>query len=256
MKKELAEAVGTVTDLVISFDTTGSMNPCIADVREHLRKLVVQMSKDIKGLKIGIIAHGDYCDGPNCIKSIDLTTDHDAVIDFINKTPDTGGGDADECYELAISKAADMSWSGSNGAFVLIGDASPHGPDYPQNTDHLDWRKELARLKKKTRVYGMQCLRMERNPDNGFWEALAEESGTPLLQLGQFDESAETLGAVAYAASGDKKLFSRYKDATYSARVATRGVVAPTMCMNFDSLEASMESPTEEKAPEPKSDPD
>ena len=49
-------------DLVISFDTTGSMYPCLAVLRETVAKAVKRLFKDIPELRVGIIAHGDYCD--------------------------------------------------------------------------------------------------------------------------------------------------------------------------------------------------
>lgn len=206
------------TEVVFSFDTTGSMSPCVEDVKSKLHTVVAGMFKNIKGLRVGIITHGDYCDGANCIRTLDLTDNVDTVLDFINGTPSTSGGDADECYELALHKARGMSWTNENGAaFVLIGDASPHEPNYYGNTDKLDWRVELNNMRDAgIRVYAMQCLRHSGSRDNNFWEAVAEIAGTPLLQLSSFNESTAALGAVAYstavrASSENRAAYREYR---------------------------------------------
>ena len=232
--------LGNVVEVAFSFDTTGSMSPCIADVRKQLKELIVQMSADIPGLRIAIMAHGDYCDGPNCLYTLDFTEDHDAIIKFVEEVPNTMGGDVDECYELILHKARELSWTGK-GAFVLIGDAAPHAPDYPDNTDHLDWLEELQELCGITKVYAMQCMRGRIGSNNKFWDKVAETAGTKLLQLNDFEESAATLGAVAYAASGDKGLMESYRGC-----VTRCCAMSADMVENFDAIERSMDDDEEE----------
>jgi len=52
-------------EIVFSFDTTGSMAPCLGKVREKVSETVQRLLKDIKNIRIGVIAHGDYCDDVN-----------------------------------------------------------------------------------------------------------------------------------------------------------------------------------------------
>ena len=49
-------------DIVFSFDTTGSMYPCLAEVKRRLAALVAMLFKLVPNLRVGIIVHGDYCD--------------------------------------------------------------------------------------------------------------------------------------------------------------------------------------------------
>ena len=49
-------------EVVFSFDTTGSMYPCLTQVRRHVKSTVTRLGEEIPGIRIGIIAHGDYCD--------------------------------------------------------------------------------------------------------------------------------------------------------------------------------------------------
>ena len=46
-------------EVVFSFDTTGSMYPCLTQVRRKIKETVTRLLDEIPGIRIGIIAHGD-----------------------------------------------------------------------------------------------------------------------------------------------------------------------------------------------------
>ncbi len=49
--------------------------------------------------------------------------------------------------------------SGSTRSLVMIGDCNPHGPNYPLNREHINWRTECQSLKEEAiRVYAVQAL--------------------------------------------------------------------------------------------------
>lgn len=52
-------------DMVIAFDTTGSMAQYIGAVRKEVSELIPQLFKDNEDLRLGIVAFGDYCDMNN-----------------------------------------------------------------------------------------------------------------------------------------------------------------------------------------------
>ena len=191
---EMKTNLGGASSVVFSFDTTGSMRSCIGQVRQKLRDLIEMMTADIPDLKVGLIAHGDYCDGDNCIAILDLTNDLEKIMNFITSTPNTGGGDAPECYEYALQTAKNMSWPKEGGSLVLIGDDEPH----EENPNNIDWRKEVAELlEKNVKVFPMQCLYSpHRSGPNKFWEEVSGLSGTPLLMLESFSDSSNVLEAV------------------------------------------------------------
>lgn len=49
-------------DMVIAFDTTGSMASCIRSVKEYVTELVPKLFAVNPNLKLGVVAFGDYCD--------------------------------------------------------------------------------------------------------------------------------------------------------------------------------------------------
>ena len=71
------------TDIVISFDTTGSMYPCLAEVRRHTTAMTDRLFREIPDLRVAIIAHGDYCDGPKVITKLDFTDNQEEIKKFI-----------------------------------------------------------------------------------------------------------------------------------------------------------------------------
>lgn len=233
--KEMAANLANTTAMVISFDTTGSMSPCIAQVRQNLKTLVESMTQDIPGLKIGLIAHGDYCDGDNCINILDLTDDLEKIMNFINNTPNTSGGDVPECYELVLQTAKGLSWPAEGGSLVVIGDAIPH----EQNPNNIDWRAEIAALlEKKVKVFPLQCLyRSNAKKTNLIWEEVSGLSGTPLLMLESFGDSANHLEALGYAAAGE----TAYKNyvGKFASEVASgkRASASHNLCDNQSKLD-------------------
>lgn len=254
--QEMKSNLGGSANVVFSFDCTGSMAPCINQVRQKLRDLVEVMSADIPGLKIGLIAHGDYCDGDNAVLSLDLTDDLEKIMQFISTTPNVSGGDAPECYEYALQTARKMSWPKEGGSVILIGDDQPHEPNektkfnaqtYPNNPDNIDWKDEVQKLLElNVKVFPMQCLyNQSRREVNQFWENISQISGTPLLMLESFDDSANTLEAVAYASSGDVA-YAGYKS-KFSAEVdrGIRTCATSNLIDNQDKLEAYASKPKE-----------
>jgi hypothetical protein len=93
-------------DLCITFDTTGSMYPALTQVRRNVTKLIQDLFRLSSGIRIAIIAHGDYCDAghPYVIKTLDFTSDLNTIVNFVQNVEPTHGGDAPECYELVLNK--------------------------------------------------------------------------------------------------------------------------------------------------------
>jgi len=133
-------------EVIFSFDTTGSMYPCLTQVRRNVGNMVKKLFKQIPNIRIGIIAHGDYCDegDPYVITMLDLTDDEKEITNFVKNVDSTFGGDAPECYELVLYEARGFSWSsGKSKVLVMIGDDIPHTASYAGNTKNLDWFRWL-----------------------------------------------------------------------------------------------------------------
>ena len=193
-------------EIVFSFDTTGSMYPCLTQVRRKIKNTVTRLIDEIPLIKIGIIAHGDYCDeGSTYVTKIfNISGDVDAICDFVQNVEPTGGGDAPECYELVLHESQSLSWSKSaTKSLVLIGDDIPHPPAH--NPKKLNWRKELDKLAEaEITVYGVQAL--NRPHATPFYQELAEKSGGFHINLDQFSYIRDLFLAVCYQQSSNEQL--------------------------------------------------
>ena len=159
---KVAESSATdgMLDMVIAFDTTGSMSAYINAVKNHVKELVPKLFGSNPDLRIGIVAFGDYCDMKSkdnfgkAYQVLDLTNDENEIIKFINEAQNTSGGDGDEFYELVIKKITEeTAWrEGSTKAVLLIADAAPHKVGYSYRSivsnAQIDWREEAKKASK------------------------------------------------------------------------------------------------------------
>lgn len=210
----------TNTEIVFSFDTTGSMYPCLTQVRRKVKSTVTRLLDEIPGIRIGIIAHGDYCDASSTYvtKKIDLSGDVDKICHFIQNVEPTGGGDAPECYELVLHEAQSFSWIPTNSkTLVLIGDDIPHAP--AQTPQKLNWRKELEKLAALgVTTYGVQAL--NRPHATPFYKELAEKSGGFHLNLDQFSYITDLFLAVCYQQSSTDQLQAYEQEVVAQGRMS------------------------------------
>lgn len=188
-------------EIVFSFDTTGSMYPCLGQVRKNIEQVVGDLFKEIPNLKIGLVAHGDYCDeGRSYLtKHVDLTSDIYSLTQFARNVGPTGGGDAPEAYEHVLMLAGkSFQWTlNSRKILVMIGDDVAHEPNYQLNKLRTDWRTEAASLSEKgIKVYTIQCL--GRGHATRFWEHLAHLGGGQHLQMSQFADIVTLVNAIVY----------------------------------------------------------
>lgn len=148
-------------DMVIAFDTTGSMAAFIGAVRQEVADLIPKLFKDNPDLRLGIVAFGDYCDMVNAQEFGDAyqcimpTDNENELIRFIKESRDTNGGDGDEFYELVIKKIVEETpWrEGSSRSILLIADSWPHRLGYSYENiikdNQIDWRNEARKSAEK-----------------------------------------------------------------------------------------------------------
>ncbi|XP_064614509.1 LOW QUALITY PROTEIN: uncharacterized protein LOC135478168 [Liolophura sinensis] len=199
-------SAGRPVEVVFSFDTTGSMYSCLTEVRTKLRQACTRLLRDIPNIRIGVIAHGDYCDQRSqyVLRSVDLTRDVDSLCAFVNDVPSTGGGDTPECYEWVLRKAQTLDWSDEAAkALVVIGDCEPHPPGY---TDQgINWHQELDVLVgMDVKVYGVQA--QNQSGVKEFYEEMADRSAGCYINFKHFNLITDMFLAVCYKESSAEQL--------------------------------------------------
>ena len=219
-------------EVVFSFDTTGSvifffnkqinktkflrfmcyphfkMFACLAEVRRGVEQAVARLQAEVPGIRIAIIAHGDYCDANSTYvtRQLPFTQDGAALCRFVRTVGATGGGDADECYELVLHEACGLPWTpGSTRALVLIGDSNPHGPAYPLNKQRINWKTECEALRlAAVRVYAVQAL--NRREATAFYREMASLTDGFHLRLDQFSSIVNFMLAICFREEGGQAL--------------------------------------------------
>lgn len=199
-----------LTDLVIAFDTTGSMASYIAAVKKHVKELIPSLFKQNPNLKISIVAFGDYCDMDSktefgrAYQVTKLTNDANALIDFVTNAKNTSGGDYQEFYELVIKKITEETdWrEGSNKSVLFIADATPHEIGYSYagkvSKNTIDWRQEA--MKANSRGIKFDTLRIEKSID--WYAELSQLTEGVCLDFKSSNKTADLVEATVLARGG------------------------------------------------------
>lgn len=198
-------------DMVIAFDTTGSMRSYINAVKEHVKELIPRLFRQNPDLRIGIVAFGDYCDMPSkdkfgrAYQVRKLTNNEDSLIKFITNAQNTGGGDEDEFYELVIKKTVEeTNWrKDSTKVVLLIADATPHKIGYNcldrVVNNQIDWREEAKKASEKGIKFDTLTIRRTE-----WYKELSKITGGVSAPFSTSSKTSQLVEAAALARGGEK----------------------------------------------------
>lgn len=232
-------------DILISFDSTGSMYPALSEVRRRVSDFIDTLFDSHDDLHMGILAHGDYIDydRPYLTKHVDLTNNKETLKHFVNTVERTNGGDSDEAYELVLHEAQYMSWrKNAKKVFILIGDAEPHEPRYRHGrfTVHYKWEDKAYELKKADiTVYPVQALAYS---DGRMYKYLSRLFNTPHLKLDQFSQITQLLTAISYKQDSDDRVTEYAKNLQDSGQMDRSLAYAFNLLLNADNLISGISS--------------
>lgn len=228
----LSEDTDGMLDMVVAFDTTGSMSAYINAVKHHVLDLIPKLLNSNPNLKIGIVAFGDYCDMESpktfgkAYQVLPLTNSKSDLISFIKDAKDTHGGDGDEFYELVIKKITEETeWrEGATRSVLLIGDCNPHkvGYSYSPMVYHnlIDWREEAKKAANK----GIKFDTLTIGSPKDWYKKLSEMTNGISLSFNNSTKTAQVIEASALSRGGsatraifEKEMSLRADDAEMSA---------------------------------------
>lgn len=208
--KPVASTTDGMLDMVIAFDTTGSMASYIKAVKKHVTELVPKLFKANPNLRLGIVAFGDYCDMISkdvfgrAYQVLKLTNDEEKIINFVKKAQDTSGGDGDEFYELVIKKIVEeTNWrEGSTKAVLLIADANPHRVGYSYGNrvinNQINWREEAMKAAAKGIKFDTLTIR-----DLQWYKELSEMTNGISAPFKSSDKTSQLVEAAAMSRGGE-----------------------------------------------------
>lgn len=220
------KSVDGMLDMVIAFDTTGSMSYYIKAVKRHVMELIPKLFAANPKLKISIVAFGDYFDMDSkndfskAYQVIDLTDNENKLIKFVERARNTCGGDGPEFYELVIKKIVEeTSWrEGSTKSVLLIADSLPHELGYSYNNiirnNQIDWRKEARKAAAKgIKIDTMQCS------DYSWYKELSKITNGINLPFKTDSKTSQVIEAASYARGGEstRELFKTTMDSALAS---------------------------------------
>ena len=117
-------------DIVIAFDSTGSMSGEINQVKQQITRIGTTLVTMVPKARISICTYRDTGD-EYVVRGLPLTGDIQQVASYLEKIQAGGGGDTPEAVQEGLR------WSITNNAFnpgarkviLLFGDAPPHSED-------------------------------------------------------------------------------------------------------------------------------
>jgi hypothetical protein len=120
-------------DIVICFDSTGSMGGEIDQVKRQIEQIGQTLTTLVPKTRIGICTYRDHGD-EYVAKGLPLTSSIQDVSDYLSRIRAGGGGD----YPEAVDEG--LYWSTSQNRFrpaarkviLVFGDAPPHAPKLPR----------------------------------------------------------------------------------------------------------------------------
>jgi hypothetical protein len=195
-------------DLIIAFDSTGSMSHYIQAVRNHVSSLVDSMLQENPYVNIGIVVFGDYCDMQNATtfgrayQVLSPTRDARQLENFIRTSKNTFGGDVDEFYELVLEKIlTETPWRDSaNKAVLLIGDAGPHIKEHRYKFNYPvspDWREVCEGMAKAGIIVDTLDIK-----NVSFYREVAKITGGVCIPFNNSAKTVELLEATSLARGG------------------------------------------------------
>ena len=112
-------------DVVITFDSTGSMQGEIDQVKNQIQRLGSVLFDLVEKTRIGICTYRDFGDG-YVVDGLPLTDNLAEVVLYLEKIKAGGGGDEPEAVEEGLRYATSQKFRDSARKIVLLfGDAAP-----------------------------------------------------------------------------------------------------------------------------------
>lgn len=212
-EEKVASASDGKLDMVIAFDTTGSMSAYLNAVRKHCTDLVPKLLSANPDMRISVVAFGDYCDMKSstdfgdAYQVLPLTNDENKIIDFINNAKRTSGGDGPEFYELVIKKITEETdWrADATKVVLLIADDVPHPVSYSYRSivsnAQIDWKEEAKKAAEK----GIKFDTLSIYPDISSWyKELSKITNGVHAPFSTSSKTASVVEAAALSRGGEK----------------------------------------------------
>lgn len=120
-------------DIVITFDSTGSMGGEIREVKEQIKRIGDTIVKMVPKARIGLATYRDNGE-EYVVRGLPLTNNMQDVQSYLLGVDANGGGDTPEAVQEGLKWAVQQNKFRSSARKVILvfGDAPPHREDYDE----------------------------------------------------------------------------------------------------------------------------
>ena len=117
-------------EIVITFDSTGSMEGEIRQVKARIQRMGSALMQVIPKTRISICTYRDH-DARYLVQGLPLTDDLDKIVSFLDKIDAAGGGDDPEAVQAGLDWAIHENRfrQRARKVILLFGDSPPHRGD-------------------------------------------------------------------------------------------------------------------------------
>ena len=145
-------------DVVFCIDATGSMTPCLENVKNHAKRFYIEMASaltdlgsEIDSMRVKVIAFRDYAfDGNEAMVEspfFELPSDEAEFSNFLAEISASGGGDAPENGQEALYLAMKSDFTTSakdRQVIVLFTDADALELKHPSRIENPDYPADMV----------------------------------------------------------------------------------------------------------------
>jgi len=173
-------------DIVITFDSTGSMGGEISQVTEQISRIGSTLLKMVPKARIGLCTYRDQ--GEEYVaRGLPLTSDINAIQRFLAGVQADGGGDFPEAVHEGLQWAVQENQfrSGARNIVLLFGDAPPHSEYYDE------------------------CLRVASDFQRQYKGVVSTVTCRQSTQLPAFREIAEVGGGEAFLTTDERQIMTQ-----------------------------------------------
>ena len=202
-------------EVIISFNRTSTMAPCIHEVREGVEKVIDRLLEGNPKLRIGLVIFGHYTD----VMFIRMfTSDADSLYDDLEERACLSEATVAD-YQDGLQAVREITWTdGMQHALIMIGDTEPNPEE-----EIIDWREEADKLfgELGVRIYAVQCQ------DNGekateFYQSIAKRTQGRYLRLSELSTVVSMIQAQDKSTSKGKGAVKKAKGTAKKPKSAAK----------------------------------
>lgn len=190
--RRIQDAQANGIEIVIVFDSTGSMGSEIQNVKQRILEISSSVMRKIPRAQFSLVTYRDRGDA-YVARGIELQKNPSHLLSFINGVQAGGGGDRPEAVQAGMRVAIEDNRfrSKAQKVMILFGDAPPHAYDLPICLKYA----ERFRGYRKGQVHTVTCR--ASTPLREFYE-IARSGGGDAFLMNQADRLMDEILVLAF----------------------------------------------------------